>query len=196
MLKSRIMLSRKSLFPVLFISALSILPNGYSGIKEEFRVTRVIDGDTVVLEDGRHVRYIGVDTPEKERPYYGEAKRENDRLVKGKVVSLEYDVEKTDRYGRTLAYVHEGDIFVNAELVKNGCAMIYTFPPNVKYAKTFLVLQKEAREQKRGFWGLSQKDIELIKGGHGHSSAAANTAPTENKSFWDYIAYKLGRIFR
>jgi micrococcal nuclease len=195
-LKSKVMLSRKSPILALFICASSILTSSFAYADEEFRIIRVIDGDTVVLEDGRHVRYIGMDTPEKERPYYGEAKRENERLVKGKKVRLEYDVEKTDLYGRTLAYVYRGDIFVNAELVKNGHAMIYTFPPNVKYAETFLALQKKAIEQKRGFWGLSPQDIELIKGGHGRSSAAANTARTKNRSFWDYMAYKLGRIFR
>lgn len=179
-LKSKVMLSRKSLFFILFIFASSILPNGFAGITEEFRVTRVVDGDTVVLEDGRHVRYIGMDTPEKERPYYGEAKRENERLVKGKKVRLEYDVEKTDRYGRTLAYVYAGDIFVNAELVKNGYAMIYTFPPNVKYAKTFLALQEEARKQKRGLWGLSRQDINQ----------------SEKKSFWDYLVYRVNHLFK
>jgi len=174
------MLSRKSLLLFLFICASSILASGFASTDEEFRVTRVIDGDTVILEDGRYVRYIGMDTPEKGCTYYGEAKRENERLVKGKVVRLEYDVGKTDKYGRTLAYVYEGDIFVNAELVRNGYAVIATFPPNVKYAKTFLALQGEARKQNRGLWGLSRQDINQ----------------SGKKSFWDYMAYKLGRIFR
>ena len=180
MLKSKVMLSRKSLFFILFIFTSSILPSGFAGIMEEFRVTRVIDGDTVVLEDGRHIRYIGVDTPEKGRPYYAEAKRENERLVRGKKVRLEYDVEKTDRYGRTLAYVYANDIFVNAELVKNGYAMIYTFPPNVKYAKTFLALQEEARNQKRGLWGLNRQDINQ----------------NGKKSFWDYLVYRVNHLFK
>ncbi len=150
-----IMLSRKIPFFFLIVLVSSILSCGWANgtAADEYLVTKVIDGDTIVLENGEHVRYIGMDTPEKGRPYYGEAKRENERLIKGKKVRLEYDVEKTDRYGRTLAYVYAGDIFVNAELIKNGYAMIYTFPPNVKYAKTFLALQKEARTQKRGLWG-------------------------------------------
>lgn len=180
MLEFGVMLSRKLLFLILFIFASSILPNGFAGIAEELRVTRVIDGDTVVLEDGRHVRYIGMDTPEKKDPYYSEAKRENERLVKGKKVGLEYDVGKTDKYGRTLAYVYADTVFVNAELVKNGYAVIATFPPNVKYAKTFLALQEEARNQKRGLWGLSDQ-----AGGQ-----------SGKKSFWDYISYKFKRIFR
>ncbi|MDO8525041.1 MAG: thermonuclease family protein [Candidatus Omnitrophota bacterium] len=160
------MLSRKALFFILFFCLSSAFINGYIKADDELRVTKVIDGDTIVLENGEHVRYIGMDAPEKGRPYYGEATRENKRLVNGKKVRLEYDVERTDRYGRTLAYVYTRDIFVNAELVGNGYAMIYTFPPNVKYYKTFLALQEEARKQKRGLWGLSEQDIKSIKGGH------------------------------
>lgn len=148
------MLSRKALFFILFFCLSSAFISGYIKADDGLRVTKVIDGDTIVLGNGEHVRYIGMDTPEKGRPYCGEATRENKKLVEDKKVRLEYDVERTDRYGRTLAYVYVGDIFVNAELVRNGYAMIYTFPPNVKYYKTFLALQKEAREQKRGLWGL------------------------------------------
>ncbi len=121
---------------------------------EEALVARVIDGDTVVLENGEHVRYIGIDTPERGRPYYGEAKRENERLVGGKKVRLEFDAGKTDKYGRTLAYIYAGDIFVNAELVKKGYALVYTVPPNVKHAKEFVSLQSEARKAKKGLWSL------------------------------------------
>ena len=160
------MLSRKALFFILFFCLSSAFINGYIKADDDLIVTKVIDGDTIVLENGEYIRYIGMDAPEKGRPYYGEAARENKRLVDGKKVRLEYDVERIDRYNRTLAYVYAGDIFVNAELVRNGYAMIYTFPPNVKYYKTFLAIQKEAREQKRGLWGLSQQDIKSIKGGH------------------------------
>jgi micrococcal nuclease len=121
---------------------------------DEFFVTKVIDGDTIVLENGEHVRYIGIDTPEKGRPYYTEAKRQNEKFVKGRKVRLEYDVGKADRYGRMLAYVYSGDTFVNEELVRSGYAFAYTVPPNVKYAKRFVSLQEEARIQKRGLWGL------------------------------------------
>ncbi|MFA6356488.1 MAG: thermonuclease family protein, partial [Candidatus Omnitrophota bacterium] len=91
----------------------------------EFFVSKVIDGDTVVLENGEHVRYIGIDTPEKGRPYYSEAKRQNEKLVKGRKVRLEFDAGKADRYGRVLAYVYDGNTFVNEELVRNGYALAY-----------------------------------------------------------------------
>ncbi len=123
------------------------------------RAVRVIDGDTVVLSDGRTVRYIGVDTPEHGQPFYEAAKNFNRKLVQGKVVELELDVERYDHYGRLLAYVFVRDmkgqrIFVNAELIRNGFARVYTKPPNVRYADLFVRLQQEAREQRRGLWAL------------------------------------------
>ncbi|MFH1779477.1 MAG: thermonuclease family protein [Candidatus Omnitrophota bacterium] len=148
------MLSRKSLFLILLICVTLIVVRSFAKDVNETYVLRVIDGDTVALKGGQRVRYIGIDTPEKGRPYYLEAKKENERLVLGKKVRLEFDVEKQDKYGRTLAYVYVGNVFINAELVKNGYAMVYTCPPNVKYAKTFLALQREARKAKRGLWGL------------------------------------------
>lgn len=173
-------LVRKISFFSLVLCVAVFLTGVCFGQPEELRVTRVIDGDTIVLEDGRHVRYIGVDTPEKGYPYYYDAKKENERLVKGKTVRLEYDIGKTDRYGRTLAYVYEGAAFINAELVKNGYAVIATFPPNVRYAETFLTLQEEARNRKCGLWGLSRQDIKQ----------------NQKKSFWDYLTYRFKRLVK
>ncbi|NQT47084.1 MAG: thermonuclease family protein [Candidatus Omnitrophica bacterium] len=123
-----------------------------------YRVERVIDGDTILLTNGWRVRYIGIDTPETKHPkkdveYMGrEAMEFNRQLVEGKPIALEFDVEKHDKYDRILAYVRAGDTFVNAELVREGYAKVYTFPPNVKYNKLFLSLQREARKNKRGLW--------------------------------------------
>ncbi len=127
------------------------------------QVVRVIDGDTIqvccVFGDRVKVRYIGVDTPETHHPMKGvepygmEAAEANRKLVDGKTVRLEFDVQQLDRYGRTLAYVYlEDGTFVNALLVKNGYAMVATFPPNVKHQELFLKLQREAREAGRGLW--------------------------------------------
>jgi len=103
--------------------------------------------------------YIGVDTPETHHPMRGvepygmEASEANRKLVDGKTVRLEFDVQQLDKYGRTLAYVYlEDGTFVNAWLVDNGYAMVMTVPPNVKYQEIFLKLQREAREAKRGLW--------------------------------------------
>ena len=124
-----------------------------------FFVKRVIDGDTIVLSTGERVRYIGINTPEIHHPrkgieYYGpEAADFNKRLVLGKKVKLEFDAERLDRYGRTLAYVYlEDGTFVNAELLRQGYARTMTIRPNIKYADLFKRLQEEARRQKRGMW--------------------------------------------
>lgn len=123
-------------------------------------VSRVIDGDTIVLSGGERVRYIGVNTPEihhlqKGVEYYGpEAANFNRKLVSGKKVRLEFDEEKFDKYGRTLAYVYlEDGTFVNAELVRQGYARTMTIQPNTKYADLFKRLQEEARTKKLGLWG-------------------------------------------
>jgi micrococcal nuclease len=130
-----------------------------------YTVTKVVDGDTFWVDDGSvkglKIRLIGVDAPEsrntgrKEMAYYGkEASVYLSWLIGGKKVRFEYDVDRFDQYDRTLAYVYlENGIFVNANLVKNGYAMVMTVPPNVKYADTFLKLARKARNRKRGLWG-------------------------------------------
>ena len=99
-------------------------------------VERVVDGDTLIVRDVGRVRLIGVDTPESVHPnrpveFFGrEASAFTKRLVAGKRVRLEYDQRRTDRYGRTLAYVHLPDgTFVNAEIIRRGYGHAYTrFP--------------------------------------------------------------------
>jgi endonuclease YncB( thermonuclease family) len=130
--------------------------------------TCVIDGDTIaVLVDGKieKVRYIGMDTPETVHPtkpvgYCGhEASAMNKKMVEGKPVRLEYDVERRDKYGRLLAYVfvsdeHGKEIFVNTDLVRAGMARAYPFEPNVRHARQFATLELEARNKSLGMWGL------------------------------------------
>jgi len=121
----------------------------------QVRVVRVIDGDTIEIEGGARVRYIGIDTPElyPQTEHYGrEAWAENQELVAGKVVALEKDVTETDRYGRLLRYVYVDGVFVNAELVKWGYAYASPYGLNVKYQELFSQLEEEAREAGRGLW--------------------------------------------
>lgn len=118
-------------------------------------VTKIIDGDTIELSNGEIVRYLGVDTAEIEEPLGGVVKEYNRRLVENKTVRLEFDVKPRDKYGRLLAYVYVGDIFVNALLVQQGMAKVMTVPPNIRNQKYFEQLEIEARETKRGLWGVS-----------------------------------------
>lgn len=123
---------------------------------DEATVTHVYDGDTVDVEiDGRtyRLRYIGVDSPEREEPFYQEAADFNREMVDGQTVILVRDVSDTDQYGRLLRYVYLPDgTFVNAALISNGWARLVTFPPDVAQTDNFRVLQEEARELGFGMW--------------------------------------------
>ena len=132
---------------------LALLATGCSKVNETaVLVTRVIDGDTIEIEGGYRVRYIGIDTPEISESYYLKATEANRSLVEGKKIRLEKDVEDKDEYGRLLRYVWVDSIMVNAELVRLGYAYSYSYPPNLKYQSYFLQMEKEAREHKRGLW--------------------------------------------
>ena len=126
---------------------------------DHFKVKRVIDGDTFVLENDERIRLIGVDTPETVHPsksveYFGkEASAFTKKFLEGKSVRLEYGQQKKDKYGRILAYVFLDTLFVNAELIKQGYAHAYTkYPFKQEYMDLFRQLEKEARENKRGLW--------------------------------------------
>lgn len=127
--------------------------------KKLFKVTKVIDGDTIEIEGGQKVRYIGMDTAEMDDKnpvklcYAQKAFEKNKELVEGKEIRLEKDVSEKDKYGRLLRYVFVGDIFVNDYLVRNGFANAVTYPPDVKHEEQFQQAEKEAREKKSGFWG-------------------------------------------
>jgi micrococcal nuclease len=133
------------------------------------RVVRVVDGDTIKVRlDGAYgterVRYIGIDTPESVKPgtpvqcYAKAASHANERLVGGRRVRLEGDVEPRDRYGRLLAYVWVAGAdtdprrSVNAALVHDGDAQTLTIPPNVRHAELFRHLAADARRAGRGLW--------------------------------------------
>lgn len=128
------------------------------GERYSYRCTRVVDGDTIEVARLGAVRLIGIDTPEMNydfgvpQPFAKEAKKRCERLVDGKEVSLQFDVQKRDKYGRVLAYVFVGDTFVNAELVKAGLAKAYHIPPNGRYRTRFRRLERQARDQSRGIW--------------------------------------------
>ena len=131
---------------------------------ETTRVSRVVDGDTIELENGQRVRYIGIDTPETVDPrkpvqcFGKEASVKNKELLEGKTVSLEKDVSETDKFGRLLRYVFVSDVFVNDYLVRQGFAHSSSYPPDIKYQDQFVSAQKEAQEENRGLWSSCQND--------------------------------------
>ena len=119
-------------------------------------IDRVIDGDTVRCEDGRRVRLIGIDAPESDQEPFGAAAREAlERLAPTDTkLELRLDVVPTDRYGRTLAYLHTRDgIFINVALVAAGYAVPLPIPPNVAHATAIHDAAHAARSAGAGLWG-------------------------------------------
>lgn len=130
------------------------------------KVIRVIDGDTIEIEDKQIVRYIGIDTPETKHPnkniecFGKEASAFNKRLIEGKQIRIEKDISETDKYKRLLRYVwlfdnlnaSQSGLFVNDYLVRQGYAYVSTFPPDVKYNNQFIDAQNEAQKFNRGLW--------------------------------------------
>jgi micrococcal nuclease len=135
----------------------SPLPGG-----DDVTVQRVVDGDTIKTSNGTSVRLIGIDTPETVKPntpvqcYGPEASAATKSILhRGTRVRLVYDAERTDRYGRTLAYVFRTSdgLFVNASLMRGGYARTLTIRPNTAYAAEFAALQAQAKREKSGLWG-------------------------------------------
>ncbi|MEW5948175.1 MAG: thermonuclease family protein [Thermodesulfobacteriota bacterium] len=132
-------------------------------------VTWVFDGDTIKLSNGTRVRYAGVNTPEMAHegrpaePLADEACLLNRHLTRGRQVRIQVDKEKYDQYGRLLAYVFLPDgTFVNGALVEKGLAMVYTTPPNVRYDRDLLTLQRRAMRERVGIWASADPGKEAF----------------------------------
>ncbi len=131
-------------------------------IDEYVRVKRVHDGDTVQLADGRHVRLIGLNTPELGRdgrapePLAEAARDALRRLLAGNPrIALRYDRDRRDRYGRTLAHLFLPDRrSVTAWLIRQGYAPVVVVPPNVWHQACYQRNEAQARRQGRGIWAL------------------------------------------
>ncbi len=127
---------------------------------QKVKVSRVIDGDTIELESGQKVRYIGIDTPEtvdhRRDPqcFCQEASLQNKKLVEGKDIYLEKDISQTDKYGRLLRYIYleENEISINEQLIKEGYAVASSYPPDIKYQEKLKTAEQEARDNQKGLW--------------------------------------------
>ncbi|MCJ7792928.1 MAG: thermonuclease family protein [Candidatus Marinimicrobia bacterium] len=149
---------RSKYFGFLFIFAFFVL--GFFSWRNFFSpalvVSEVTDGDTIKLNDGRRVRYIGIDAPEEETCFAEEATEINQELVLGKEVRLERDLNEMDQFGRYLAYVYvvEGDeeFFVNQTLLTEGAGEFFLDTINLKYQEALVQAAEEAHEKKKGLW--------------------------------------------
>lgn len=137
---------------VVFIISIMLLLSSCQGQSSTVRVIQVIDGDTIITAGGYHVRYIGIDAPEKGEAYYLESIQLNKDLTEGKRVRLEKDISEKDKYGRLLCYVYVDDILINAEMVRLGYAYAKAYPPDIKYQPYLEAMEMEAKQKKRGIW--------------------------------------------
>ncbi len=145
-------------FLTLFLSLFCFSSYSFSAAlpddKGIFSVTYVIDGDTVVLKNGDKVRYLGINTPERNEFFYKQARNFNIKMLAGKKIRLEICPEqKRDKYGRLLATVFADGVNVCRELVKGGFARVLSIPPCAKDKhREYSALQKSAILQKVGLW--------------------------------------------
>ncbi len=138
----------------------------YSGppapVRETSRcvVERIGDGDSLVCRGRGRVRLVGIDTPELSQEPYGRLAAQGlaELAPVGSSVSLELDVETRDRNGRLLAYVWAEGRLVNWLLVRQGWAVVLTYPPNVQYVDWFTAAQDSARQERAGLWALDGFD--------------------------------------
>ncbi len=159
-------------FLVMLLSMSAVWPGrvsaaGKGRMDDIVAVRRVMDGDTVsAFVGGRYerIRLIGIDAPEIGQIPWGPIARERLRQMiaaSSWKVGIEFDVGKRDKYGRLLAYLRTGDgRMVNREMIREGYAVLFTVPPNVKYAEEFVAAERYARKRKIGIWsanGLKEK---------------------------------------
>lgn len=131
----------------------------------EAKVSEIVDGDTVRLEDGRQVRLVGIQAPKlplgragfKKWPLADESKSALGDLTLGRNVRLFYGGRRIDRYGRALAHLFAGEgneVWIQRALLRQGMARVYSFPDNRALVTELLAAEKEARQRRRGIWSL------------------------------------------
>jgi micrococcal nuclease len=188
------LLDMRNLTLLIFISLLISTPLVHAAVYQEekvkvsvpfgkdydyarIKVGRVVNGDTLLLENGERVRLIGIDAPEnrtgakatrdslRQRKPLSVLLRDGRKaakfvadLIGEKEVRLEFDAQQKDIDGQLLAYVYVGDIFLNAEIVKQGFAQLLITPPNIKYSDLLQKLYDEAKQNKRGLWQELKKE--------------------------------------
>lgn len=135
-----------------------LLPDPKEGM---YSVYRVIDGDTIEISSGEHVRYFGVDTPEVNARWGSEAKKYNEEAVLGKKVRIELGNPQLDKYGRILAYVwfvpsegSEKEVMINQLLLEEGYSKLNLMKgdPKLKYLDALVQAEAWGRDHHNGLW--------------------------------------------
>ncbi len=155
------------LYAFFVILLLLIANNIFKPFKPTYTVTKVIDGDTIVISDNRHIRYIGIDSPEGGECFAARATIINNELVLNKKVTLETDNNDLDQFGRTLAYVYINGTMVNEYLLQQGTGTYFADYLNTKHQSKLIKAAEFAHTNKVGLWNACATEyIEgcIIKG--------------------------------
>ena len=174
----KIMYTTTRKLSILFV-VLSLFLSTITYAQQKTMVTRIIDGDVIQALYGgveKRIRLIGIDAPEsrvnrKAKKYADMSEHDiktiiemgekakayvNGLIKRGDSITIDFDVQKWDKYGRLLGYVYlSNGKMLNEEIVKAGYANVITIPPNVKYKDRFIGAYLEAEEDKRGLWKLN-----------------------------------------
>jgi micrococcal nuclease len=156
-----------------------------------FTVKWVNDGDTIVLTNGKRVRYIGINSPEidhdkqRAQPFGYAARALNQQMVLNQKIRLEYDRERQDRYGRLLAYIFlPNGIFLNEHLLQRGYAYLLYRKPNLKYHQRLLKAQREAMKAGNGLWKNWSESKKQYIGNRNSRRFHAPDCPNARKINW------------
>lgn len=145
----------------LFLCLCLLATNTSSADNQSVVVAKVIDGDTVILNDKRHIRLIGINTPEigikgrPDQPLAQQAKQRLQALIHAANTTLTAGRQPQDHHGRTLAYLNSGHIDVQQRLLEEGFAWLVAIPPNISRIRRYSESQAQAKKHKRGIWAHS-----------------------------------------
>jgi len=123
--------------------------------KETAILLRVIDGDTIEIDDGPHVRLLGINTPEKKMPFSNESKKFLSQFI-NQTIFLQRDKEDTDKYNRKLRYLFYNNSLVNKQILENGFANTY-YLAGLKYEKELITAESQAKTNHLGIWTPSNE---------------------------------------
>ncbi|MDP2909178.1 MAG: thermonuclease family protein [Nanoarchaeota archaeon] len=152
-------MQRKTVFLLLILALIS----GCTSLEGPFKVTRVIDGDTIELNNFQKVRFSGINTPETGECYYQEAKARLGELLLGKDVMLEKDKTNIDKYDRELRYVYVNGLMTNSIMVEEGYARVFDkYKDDTKKYEELKKIEETAKSKKLGVWGCEEKKEECL----------------------------------
>ncbi len=160
------MLRRKVVLTVLFAVLLMVAQNVEASSEEKCSpethgqqtgtLLYAKDGDSLMVNvngEAMHIRLIGMDCPEKGQEWGDKAEQFTRKFCAGAKLTLQYDRQRTDRFGRILAYVWTAKGMLNKKLVEHGLAVTMPIRPNLRYSRQLKQLEQKARAAQIGFWG-------------------------------------------